>query len=72
LREITQEIVLAALRRRGILESAGFHGGTCLRIFPALNRFSEDLDHGSKDYTDLTDEEMGMGCVRDLGNDEEG
>jgi predicted nucleotidyltransferase component of viral defense system len=44
LREITQEIVLAALSRSGIFAYAGFHGGTCLRIFHALNRFSEDLD----------------------------
>ena len=53
LREITQEIVLAALGRTDFFEQAGFQGGTCLRIFHSLNRFSEDLDfalrkaHGS-------------------------
>jgi predicted nucleotidyltransferase component of viral defense system len=44
LREITQEIVLAALGRTDFFQKAGFQGGTCLRIFYGLNRFSEDLD----------------------------
>lgn len=44
LREITQEIVLAALGRTNFFEQAGFQGGTCLRIFHSLNRFSEALD----------------------------
>lgn len=44
LREITQEIALAALGRSNFFEQAGFQGGTCLRIFHGLNRFSEDLD----------------------------
>jgi len=44
LREITQEILLAALGRTGFFQKAGFQGGACLRIFHGLNRFSEDLD----------------------------
>ena len=44
LREISQEIVLAALGRTDFFQKAGFQGGTCLRIFHGLNRFSEDLD----------------------------
>lgn len=44
IREVTQEIVLAALGRNGFFQKAAFHGGTCLRIFHGLNRFSEDLD----------------------------
>ena len=44
IREITQEIVLAALGRTDFFQKAAFHGGTCLRIFHQLNRFSEDLD----------------------------
>ena len=44
LREITQEIVLAALGRTDFFQKAGFQGGTCLRIFHGMNRFSEDLD----------------------------
>ncbi|NIA07501.1 MAG: nucleotidyl transferase AbiEii/AbiGii toxin family protein [Actinobacteria bacterium] len=44
LREITQEIALAALGRTDFFQKAVFQGGTCLRIFHGLNRFSEDLD----------------------------
>lgn len=44
LREITQEIVLAGLGRTDFFKHAGFQGGTCLRIFHSLNRFSEDMD----------------------------
>ena len=43
-REITQEIILAALGRTDFFGRAGFQGGTCLRIFHGLNRFSEDMD----------------------------
>ncbi|MBX3177586.1 MAG: nucleotidyl transferase AbiEii/AbiGii toxin family protein [Candidatus Hydrogenedentes bacterium] len=44
LREITQEVILAALGRGDFFTNALFQGGTCLRIFHGLNRFSEDLD----------------------------
>lgn len=44
LREITQEIILAGLTRTDFFGRAAFHGGTCLRIFHHLNRFSEDMD----------------------------
>ena len=44
LREITQELALAALGRTDFFQKAAFQGGTCLRIFHGLNRFSEDLD----------------------------
>jgi len=44
IREITQELVLAALGRGDFFKHALFQGGTCLRIFYGLNRFSEDLD----------------------------
>lgn len=44
LREITQEILLAGLGRTDFFGRAGFQGGTCLRIFHSLNRFSEDMD----------------------------
>jgi predicted nucleotidyltransferase component of viral defense system len=44
LREITQEVVLAALGRTDFFSRAAFQGGTCLRIFHGLPRFSEDLD----------------------------
>ena len=44
LREIMQEIALAGLQRNGFFEKATFYGGTALRIFHGLPRFSEDLD----------------------------
>ncbi len=44
IREITQEVVLAALGRTEFFKHALFQGGTCLRIFYGLNRFSEDMD----------------------------
>ena len=44
IKEIIQEIALAGLSRGGFFKKAAFYGGTCLRIFHGLNRFSEDLD----------------------------
>lgn len=44
LREIMQEIALAGLYRANFFKHAAFYGGTALRIFHGLNRFSEDLD----------------------------
>ncbi len=44
IREIMQEIALAGLYRGGFFNKAAFYGGTCLRIFYGLDRFSEDLD----------------------------
>lgn len=43
-RELMQEIALAGLYRGGFFNHAAFYGGTCLRIFHGLERFSEDLD----------------------------
>lgn len=44
IKEIIQEIALAGLSRAGFFNNAAFYGGTCLRVFHGLNRFSEDLD----------------------------
>lgn len=44
LREIMQEVALAGLYRAGFFKEGAFYGGTCLRIFYDLPRFSEDLD----------------------------
>lgn len=44
LREIMQEIALAGLSRTDFFEKAAFYGGTALRIFYGLDRYSEDLD----------------------------
>ncbi len=44
MKEIMQEIVLCGLSRAGFFKKAAFYGGTALRIFYGLDRFSEDLD----------------------------
>lgn len=44
LREILQSIVLIGLSRVDFFKEASFYGGTALRIFYGLNRYSEDLD----------------------------
>lgn len=44
LKEIIQEIVLCGLSRGNFFNEAAFYGGTALRIFYNLDRFSEDLD----------------------------
>ena len=43
IKEILQEIVLCGLSRAGFFKHAAFYGGTALRIFYGLDRFSEDL-----------------------------
>lgn len=42
--EVMQQIALAGLQRGGFFEKAAFYGGTCLRIFHGLGRYSEDMD----------------------------
>ncbi len=44
LHEVMQQIALAGLYRADFFKTAAFYGGTCLRIFHGLPRFSEDLD----------------------------
>lgn len=44
LREITQSMILIGLSKSGFFETASFYGGTALRIFYGLSRYSEDLD----------------------------
>lgn len=44
LKEVIQEVALCGLSRAGFFKDAAFYGGTALRIFYGLDRFSEDLD----------------------------
>jgi len=44
LKEVVQEIVLCGLSRAGFFSKVAFYGGTALRIFYGLERFSENLD----------------------------
>ena len=52
LREISQKIILYALSQTSFFKNVAFYGGTCLRLFHNLDRFSEDLDFQvtSKNY----------------------
>ncbi|MGM0436604.1 MAG: nucleotidyl transferase AbiEii/AbiGii toxin family protein, partial [Bacillota bacterium] len=55
IKEIIQEVTLAGLSKTDFFKHAAFYGGTALRIFHGLNRFSEDLDFTlavpDKDFT---------------------
>jgi predicted nucleotidyltransferase component of viral defense system len=42
--ELLQKIILAGLSETDFFAKASFHGGTALRIFHGLNRYSQDLD----------------------------
>ena len=42
--EVNQQIILSGLYNGGFFNEAAFYGGTCLRIFHGLHRFSEDMD----------------------------
>lgn len=42
--EVNQQVILAGLHNGGFFDVASFYGGTCLRIFHGLQRFSEDMD----------------------------
>lgn len=44
LKEVMQEITLAGLARAKFFDKGAFYGGTALRIFYGLPRFSEDID----------------------------
>ncbi len=68
LKEIVQEIALLGLSRAGFLKKAAFYGGTALRIFHGLERFSEDLDFSlikpevsfnTKDFMPAVRDELG-------------
>ena len=53
LKEIVQEVALQGLSRSNFFSKAAFYGGTALRIFYGLPRYSEDLDF-SRDLLDST------------------
>lgn len=55
IKEVVQEIMLSGLSRAGFFKTAAFYGGTALRIFYGLDRFSEDLDFSLKESDPLFD-----------------
>ncbi|MBP5216894.1 MAG: nucleotidyl transferase AbiEii/AbiGii toxin family protein [Bacilli bacterium] len=44
IKEVLQELILVSLSTTDFFSKAGFYGGTSLRVFHGLRRFSEDLD----------------------------
>lgn len=57
-KEIMQEMVLCGLSRAGFFKEAAFYGGTALRIFYEMDRFSENLDfslQSTNDHFDLSE-----------------
>jgi hypothetical protein len=69
LKEIVQEVVLAGLSEIGLFGKAAFHGGTALRVFYGLNRFSEDLDFSLRGQPEADGERREFdwpGMLRDL------
>lgn len=67
LREISQKIILSSLSKTSFFKYAAFYGGTCLRVFHGLDRFSEDLDFQvtSENFNVNLDECMSV-CVNAL------
>jgi hypothetical protein len=65
LKEIVQEITLVALGRAGFFSHAAFYGGTALRIFHGLERFSEDLDFSLTEPDPAFDLGIYLPAVRD-------
>ena len=55
LREVMQEISLYALSASGFFSEASFYGGTALRLFHGLDRYSEDLDFSLREVSDTFD-----------------
>ncbi|QWB95619.1 nucleotidyl transferase AbiEii/AbiGii toxin family protein [Mycoplasmatota bacterium] len=43
-KEVLQEVILSGLSKTDFFSHAAFYGGTALRLFYGMNRFSEDLD----------------------------
>lgn len=65
LREIVQELALVGLSRTSFFAHAAFYGGTALRIFHGLERYSEDLDFSLANVESDFELETYLGAVRD-------
>ncbi len=65
IKEIMQEVTLAGLARADFFKHAAFYGGTALRIFYGLSRFSEDLDFTLLSPNEEFDIKKYISAVRD-------
>ena len=68
LREILQSIVLIGLSRADFFKKASFYGGTALRIFYGLNRYSEDLDFTLNEKDDYFSLEPYMESIKNVAS----
>jgi predicted nucleotidyltransferase component of viral defense system len=68
LREVLQGLVLAGLSKGGFFSKASFYGGTALRIFYGLNRYSEDLDFTLKEKDHSFSFDPCLSCVEELAS----
>ncbi len=68
LREVLQGIVLVGLSKGGFFSKASFYGGTALRVFCGLNRYSEDLDFTLKNEDGSFSLEPYLGYVTDFAS----
>jgi predicted nucleotidyltransferase component of viral defense system len=55
IQEVLQEVILAGLSKTDFFTHAAFYGGTALRIFYGMDRFSEDLDFSLLTVNDTFD-----------------
>lgn len=63
--EVCQKIALAGLNRGGFFDHAAFYGGTCLRLFHGLPRFSEDMDFSLTEKRDDVHLDNYFDAIRD-------
>ncbi|MCR4874995.1 MAG: nucleotidyl transferase AbiEii/AbiGii toxin family protein [Clostridia bacterium] len=61
IREVAQKLILVGLSRAKFFNHVAFYGGTCLRMFHKLDRFSEDLDFTLIDE-DIKDDFVDIAC----------
>ncbi len=65
IREVMQQVALSGLAKGGFFDKAAFYGGTCLRIFHGLKRFSEDMDFSLLESTPDFDFRPYFGCIEE-------
>ena len=68
--EVNQQIILSGLYNGGFFNEAAFYGGTCLRIFHGLHRFSEDMDFFCPQYECKNIDEFKDALKKILSSDE--
>ena len=63
--EVMQQVALSGLAKGGFFDKAAFYGGTCLRIFHGLKRFSEDMDFSLLESTPDFDFSPYFDCIEE-------